>query len=284
MITNKARLLSYLLILIASNYSCLAQSTDEILLNFNSRARESFNENDFTAELSSLDDLSRCVLRKSIDNYLNRLNNWKLSVIDSFYVRNYPMEGLLSSFSFVATKSGKFYFVYLPLYDHYWLSSKEYYYNDKTSHLELKESFWGPVRLINSSMVDDFFNKEVFVSNNNQRQFQKAIHLLPFIFPDLIEHRIQLSTFLESIKKTESAKDFALIKEKIDPIVSRRQYISDRDSDYLIFSTPTGFLFLDFYPESNSGQLRLNFYLILTKIRGSWLKSDNLDDFSECLK
>jgi len=229
-------------------------------LDFNRAAKESYVKNLNSYDLKPISEWQMCILNEGITKYLDSINNWRTEIIDSFYVRNYNFKDLGTHFTFVSTKKGEYYFLYLPqLYEY--ITTNEYY-KFVNGRFELKDSLNITVAKINSSMLDHFLETEVFDSNDIQSQYNQTDHLLDALFPELFYHELLISSFLDSLKK-EPQKNYEHIKEIIDPILFKEKH-TRFGVDFRIYDlNPFGFILLDFSEqETNPAKLKLDMYFI----------------------
>lgn len=252
---------------------------------FNQRSRDAFL-NDFDSyDLGPMNDLDKCILKKGITNYLDKLNNWKLSVIDSFYVRGYDFENLGIHFSFVATSKGRYYFIYLPRLTKYTvhnLYEDDYYdYGDNNS-LVLKDSLNLIISKINSSMLDDFFKTEVFSSGNFNDQYKHADRLLKEFFPYLSQE-IHLYSLEEELAN-EPGKNREHIMKSIKPIIERKATVTEGSSDFRLYRLrPFGWIMVDYFlADSNQGSISVDIYFIASKRAFLVTHDTETNKYKEC--
>lgn len=279
------KLVFFTLVIFCLNGGCenQAQDSNKILSNFNKMARESFHRNYDLNAFDPLNSKEKCILEKTINQYLDVLNDWKIIVIDSFYIRNYSFQDIPTDYSFISNKSGKFYFIYLAKYNNYRFGNELYELNndqfDKYSLL-LKNSYQDIVLEINSPEVDHFFDEEIFKNKDKKDQYILASHLLPAIFPYL-DHEISPYHFLDSIKK--SIKNNNRINSKIDSISKSPYHFSERVYDFQAFQTDIGIIIVDFSLNKNdSGKIKMNLYFIPQRKRSMVMRDLEVKRFKEC--
>src|SRR5687768_6836295 len=97
-------------------FSCSSQPSS-----FNDQAAEFFDKQAHVSEnsLQNLSETERCILSKVIDNDLDKINNWKSTLLwDAFEVRSYFAPYLRLNFHFVkALGTNEYFFVCLPELD-----------------------------------------------------------------------------------------------------------------------------------------------------------------------
>jgi hypothetical protein len=278
-ISASKNILIYLLLLLLGCQNDRAQMPIDIE-SFNKNAKENFFRNYETYDLTSMNELEKCVLERAVSNRLDELNDWRLAIIDSFYVRRYHLATLSTFFSFVSTKHGDFYFIALPRLDDYLVHNyacmHPYYDCVEDGSIRLKDSVELSIAKINSSMLDEFLVKEVFHSRPMDLQFKESEKLLSEFFPNMGRDRLSWEMFVEELaKEPEPNRDF--ITNFFKPIATRRPLITQL-RDYRIYKLePFGWLFLDYYiDETDVGRIALDIYFVAHK--QSWRLSYALDN------
>lgn len=134
---------------------------------FNEEAKTYFLTNLDSFNLSALNDEEKCILTKTIENDLNGLNDWKLTMVkDNLEVRSYTDHYTNLNFAFVKDHSqNKMHFVNcLNLWSMIFTPEREYY-AEKSDSLFLN----GEPRIIKIAIptLDTLFNKKEFQIDPN---------------------------------------------------------------------------------------------------------------------
>lgn len=233
--------------------------------NFNKLASEHYQTHYKPEDLEPFDEFGKCVLLEAIKSHLDELNNREIKLIDSFYVRNYPFDDLGINFSFVSDGKGDFYLMHLPALHSYFYGSK--YYKEAGNKLELRDSIKFSISKINSRLLDTFLRNEVFVSNDMTRDVQLAKHLLPVIFPNLLNYKMPLVEFMDSLRN-QPDENYTYITNTLDTLINRNYHLSQTEEHYEIYHLPyRGFIFMSFYRDEEWNDLKLDLYFIPLKFR-----------------
>jgi hypothetical protein len=236
---------------------------------FNMQAKESFFQNREKYDLRSMNEMEKCVLEKTIANELDDLNDWRTAIIDSFYVRRYFLYSINTDFSFARTIRGDFYFIAIPRLNDYLLHDftcmHPYYDCVRDGTIRLKDSVELAVSKINSTMLDEFFKKEVHHSRPLKQQREESVRLFHEFFPHMMLDHISWEMLIEELAN-EPEPNRTYIGNFLDPLAMREPMITG-NVDCLIYKyEPFGWLFYDFYVDAgNSARISLDIYFIAHK-------------------
>lgn len=164
---------SFLAIFATCSFACASSQNIPTSQEFNRKASEYFLEHFNEFDLSPLDEVEKCMLKKTVENDLNELNGSKIVILhDKFLIKHYFEDYLQLGFSFIEdSKSGKRYFLSLPQLDEFIFDVEANYVqkNDSVYQLEMPRQ---PVE-INTRLLDDmFFSVEDFlVDQSGTRDF-----------------------------------------------------------------------------------------------------------------
>ena len=207
---------------------------------FNSEAKTFFLENVHTFDLFPMSERERCVLTEGVRDHLDSINNEKLTVLDSFYIRSYEFRDLGIFFSFIK-KGQNFHFIHWPLF--YKFASNDFFIFKDSIGEPVKSDY--SISKINSHLVNGFFKDEVFTNVAPKEQYQLGIKLLLKVFPALSSFKPVGEFELWLDKQPQTHRE--AIKQIIDPIMNRKQSITG-DKDYLISKIEyIGYVFYDFH-------------------------------------
>jgi hypothetical protein len=245
-----------------------AQTDCQTILEFNSEATKAFASNIKELGLAEMTDFERCVLVSTIMHSLNDLNQSKTTVVDSFYIRNYYLADIGTSFSFVAAKNKKYYFIHAPKISDFMLQGEDHQlkFYDKLADgdVALKDSLQFSFVKINSTSLDKFLTNEVFRNGDLEQQQILAGRLLPEIF-SMWNFEIGIEGFKEAIQN-EPDENRAYIMQQIAPMIERKVGLR---AGYKIYSfEPFGWFFIEFYMQENDRLAANLFFVPQNRSRG----------------
>lgn len=188
--TNRVSLGSTYLVLLAFFAGCEPPSDRphrcNVMEEFNTRAKEQIQGNFDEIDLYPMSDREKCILRETISKFLDELNDYKLIQIDSFYVRNYTIDGLGVNISIVM-KEGQYYLLCLPRLYEYWYTDRFYQLDEGAYQLSGAEF---SIARVNSSTFDEFISKEMSIGRDRNLTFRRLMVMLESIFPELMRREI----------------------------------------------------------------------------------------------
>lgn len=211
---NRALVFGMFLFVACQNSSCPPDS--DVMRDFNAAARSQILSKFDTIDLFPMSDREKCILKETISGFLDELNDFKITQIDSFYVRNYTLEDLGRNFSVVMIKD-RYYLLALPRLFDYWYTDK--YYNPTADGYKLRGPD-GAISRINSAGFDEFISNEVFVDSSSYTLGHFMV-MLNAIFPELTHKEIRPREILEWIAE-QPPQNQDVIESSLGPIIGSR--------------------------------------------------------------
>lgn len=211
---NKTLVLGMFLFVACQKNSCPPYS--DVMRDFNAAAQNQILSKFDTIDLFPMSDREKCILKKTISEFLNELNDFKITQIDSFYIRNYALEDLGRNFSVVMIKD-RYYLLTLPRLFEYWYTDR--YYN-QTAHGYKLRGADGAISRINSQGFDEFVSNEVFVDSSSYTLGHFMV-MLNAIFPELTYKEVPHREIQEWIAE-QPPQNQDVIESLLDPIIGSR--------------------------------------------------------------
>jgi hypothetical protein len=243
------------LVLLSHCGNVVDSPNDNFADEFNARARVTFDQDFNTLDLYPLSDSIKDLWRVCISQHLDEMNSNKFSMVDSFCIRNYYSPELGEEFAFVAIHD-KFYFLYLPRLYNFRHSKVSSAADDVVRPSDLV------ITRVNSIMIDRFLEEQVFIPHEESTQIDKALLLLPEIFPTLTRDQISKSDFMYWLKDRPN-DNREIIESVLFPVFKRKPRFRS-GQDYLIFNVEAlGILVCDFHLDDEASlNMVLDIYFI----------------------
>lgn len=252
-----------------------------IVKTFNINASDTFKKKYLGShDLDIMDKRERCIMEKTIANYLDHSNNWSTSVIDSFYVRSYGFSDFIDMFSFVSNSQGELYFIYSPEFSDRFLNSDKYYTKVKSGMLKLNDSSDYVVKF-DMTLLNNFLDKEVTHSKSFTDQVIQSQRLLPSLLPHLLSDKAHASDLTDSLSKRPMAQANKVM-EVLEPVIPAKDLTLGMSSTTRsIYRNAFGFVVVHFKESERSNKLELDFYFIPDQYSYRHLR-DSEPLFAEC--
>lgn len=267
--------------------SCVKEKTQVempcgVIESFNTEASRTFaNRYLYAHYLDSMNAIDKCVLEKTISNYLNMVNNWETIVIDSFYIRSYNFSDFIDRFSFVTKDNGDFYFVYIPDFNDIFTGNNKFYSQNKSGRLELRESPDSYVIKFDITLLTNFLDREVTHSKDFTQQATQVERLLPALLPHILSSRCHLFELMDSLANRPVKQRNEILKS-LEPAVPPKDLTSGMSSTHrLVYRNVFGFVIIHLKQRDDRENLDLDFYFIPDRFTGRYIRhGDPL--FQEC--
>jgi hypothetical protein len=267
-------------IILACQNEKQAMCNDDLLTKFDQQAAKYFLENQDKLDLSTMRPFEQCVIHDVVTKYLDRYENWRLTIVDSFYFKTYRVSDINIDFSFVSNNHGDYYFLMFPRI-HEFLFGTTYYDDNHDGTRTLRDSVEFSLVKIISDMVDRFFDKEVTHTHPLNDQFQQANRLVnEMLFPDLSE--LDPQTFFDSLGR-QPLENSQYVQDFLNPIITKSDLKMFDGNEYqILLYYSTGYIFVE-YAESSGSQIAINFYYIPKKDSFKFRYGVDQVLFKECL-
>jgi hypothetical protein len=246
------------IVLVIMSFSSCAPKEHLLCLSasFNEKARDEFFKNVDSYDMGRMTSTEKCIMQTTISRYLDSLNNWKLTIVDSFRVRTFDLMDVGTQFTFVANANDKFYFIFLPKLREYLvhdLMSDRIYNYDPTGEIILKDSVEFSVAKIDPIPLDLFVKENISGRRSYKAQFQQLDKLLLEFFPFLNEE-ILLPSFTTGLA-AEPIINRRYIEGFFKPIFERTAVLSPGAFDYRIYElSPFGWIVIDYFVEDTASK------------------------------
>lgn len=270
------------LILIVVSVGCSHNEIRSDRSRFNQLASVTFSNNSENYDLGALYDFEKCILRETIANDLDKMNDWRTVTIENrFQVRTYHASYLDLDFAFV--KCGdRFSFITLPdVVKH--IYGVRYHYKEVGDDWILKDS--SAMYTINSTLLNEFLNDSISAIKNRS-VFEKATllnRLLPEIFYSPFFRPISRFEFKDMIDAQINAGemtnyDYEKIRELID---HARPSVVELCS--IFFMERVGWVLLN-YPDKNleENKVKVDAYFIVFRERVIITRVDENTKYIKC--
>jgi hypothetical protein len=244
-------------------FSCCKTSDkcSNILEDFNQTATAEFDREYSKYDFGPLHDQYQCILKQAVANDLDELNNWHLTVVDSFYIRTYAIEMIGTYFAFIRCKNSKVYFIMLPKLQPYFVCSQDVY-TCESGACELIDDRNSSLKRVDSEMLDVFMQKQVFSSGTTKEQFSQSRKILPSLFPGMLTKELGPTRMLDLL---ESASYSLNTRSAFQKLVDSDSHLSPWSSNMLIYECDRlGYLIFNF-SKTSSHSLSMETYLIPSK-------------------
>lgn len=270
-------------ILIVVSVGCSHNEIRSDRSRFNQLASVTFSNNSENYDLGALYDFEKCILRETIANDLDKMNDWRTVTIENrFQVRTYHASYLDLDFAFV--KCGdRFSFITLP-------DVVKHVYDVRNHYIEaddgwiLKDS--SAVYTINSILLNEFLNDSISVIKERS-VFEKATllnRLLPEIFYSPFFRPISLYQFKDMLDaKINSGEmkndDYNKVRKLIEPV-----HPSVVNLSCIFFLERVGWILLN-YPEENleGNKVKVDAYFIAVRKRSIVVHGEEHVKYLNCL-
>ncbi|HEY9046886.1 MAG TPA: hypothetical protein VIN08_13375 [Ohtaekwangia sp.] len=262
--------------------SCSTNSNKSSIKSFNNDARTYFINNEEAFDLAPLSESEKCIIKKSISNDLDEINNWRtVTISDQFYIRNYRVEGVDFDFSFVKDSVGNFYFISLPQI-HDYIYSLSNYYDEIDNFFVLKDSI--DLVDISSPFVDKLTESEIFAMKNGDfgDKFRLLDNLMHEIFELFFLQEISIGEFENEFRNkiigTSSNRNYNKVKELLNKITTSSNYVikscAIKEVGYVLFV----------YSLENQidNQIRIKIYFLPQIKRSRIAHSDISTKYKDC--
>jgi hypothetical protein len=279
--------MKYILFYIIFILGCSMKQSADSYQNFNKEARQTFLKEFNSYDLTPLIGSERCILKETIENDLDEINNWKVSVIkDTFAVRSYNGGYLQLDFSFILDKtSGKYYFLWIPSLKERLFDFRVHYKEKNDTTYVLKDSVYA-IKM-HTPLLDKFFTHPIFHIDSNENDFFKkysiARHLMEEAFGEIYKYELdggvligKMKSLLE--KKVISNSAYNFINDKFNKPIST---IDNYQLETFYFDY-AGYILLTYTVDSSTNFLKVNTYYIPNKERPlsvRWIATN----YRECL-
>lgn len=269
--------------------TCSSQTSIPSSKEFNKEAKEFFIDQYELFDLSPLDTSEKCILKNTILNDLDQMDNGSVTIFEDRYViKNYFDTYLRLRFNFVKDiLTNRFYFISLPQFD-------RMLYNVKVNYDEFPNGIYklkAPREAIriNTSLIDAFFNDgdsfhDTAENTGLNSKFESAAKLIDKIFPDLATSNTMVSNFNSQMhdeydlgRISESA--FNQIMKLLEPLSLN---VNCRIEAYLI--DKSGFLLFIYSTDSQSSKMKIASYFV-PEPEGLYISGFNDENrYKDCLK
>jgi hypothetical protein len=273
----------FYLFLILTIIGCSPDTKNIELDHFNDLAGEFVLRNFEEYDLGYLEDFERCILKETIANDLDELNDWRtVTIDDKFQVRNYHAQYLDLDFAII--RCGEhFSLVTLPDVANFVYDIRRYYQEQGEGWI-LKDS--SAVFSINSDLLNQFLNDSTSAIKE-QSSLEKAMllnRLIPEIFYSPFFRSISLYQFKDMIDEQINTgeirnDDYSKVRKLIESI-----HPSVVNLCTVFFMERVGWVLLN-YPEENleGNKVNVDAYFIAVRKRNSIVHGEEHIKYSNCL-
>lgn len=233
-------------------------------------------------DLGALSDSERCILKETIANDLDKLNDWRFVEVDNrFRIRTYHAPYLDLDFAFV--KHGdQFSFITLPDIVKY-IYGIRHRYKEQHNKWVLKDS--SAVFTLNSVLLDNFLNDNA-IAIKERSSFEKATllnRLLPEIFSSPFFRPISRFEFKDMIDAQINAGEMTNYDyEKIRGLIDHA-HPSTVELCSIFFMERVGWVLLN-YPDKNleENKVKVDAYFIVFRERVIITRADENTKYIRC--